>query len=296
MRPKGLLRGLVALLTILAHVLATPIGALAQSEAARAILDAAAKGDRQAQFSAGVIYESGIDVSQNFTTAAEWYAKSAAQDFPPAQVAIGYFHQTGKGVAKDPAKAADWYKRAANSGDVLGQFHLAVAYVNGIGVGKDARLAAEWLFKAAEAGDQQAQLMFATMLQSGSGMKRNEFAARRWFDKAASGPDSDIAGKARTIRAKIDERLLFSGAFRPEEMAILALIGFGLVAMIVTSQGSSDYAYDWQQYQQPQVHLGSPLSSSSRPKGVVDIYHTKPITTLGRVTGSITILERRPIR
>src|SRR5262245_4511289 len=59
-RLKSALRDLVALLTVLAHVLAAPIVASAQSETARAILDAAVKGDRQAQFSAGVIHEGGI--------------------------------------------------------------------------------------------------------------------------------------------------------------------------------------------------------------------------------------------
>jgi hypothetical protein len=280
-----------------------PLQAFAQSEHVRTVLSAAESGDAQAQFAAGVIYEMGLnDVAQNFATAAEWYQKAASRDHAGAQAALGYLHQTGKGLPKDPGKAADWYKRSAAAGDISGQFHLAVAYINGIGVTRDARQAAEWMYKAAEADNQQAQLMFATMLQAGTGVKRNEFAARRWFDRAAEGPDSAVAGNARAMRAKIDDRVLFSGSFRPEDVAAVALIGFGLAALMFAAipehaRTGPDYSYSWQEYQPPQLFTPqfAPSPSSNRRREMV-IQYTKPIVTNGRVTGSHTYWERRPIR
>ena len=112
---------------------------------------------------------------------------------------------------------------------------LGVAYINGIGVPRNAKLAAHWIFKAAQAGHQQAQLMLATMLQEGLGTPKNEFAARRWYDKAAHGSDATIAAKARDIRDKIDQHVLFSGAFRPEDVAAVLAVGFGLSALMLVN-------------------------------------------------------------
>jgi len=242
---------------------AAPVQGLAQSDQVRARVAEAEKGDPQAQFAVGVMHETARHVEQDFAKAAEWYEKAAAQGYGPAQVSLGYLYQTGKGRPHDPVKAADWYRRAAETGDVGGQFHLAVAYINGIGVARNGQQAAQWMFKAADAGDQQAQLIFATMLQTGTGVPANEFAARRWFDKAANGRDRELATKAASMRQKIDDRVLFSGAFRPADIAAVAAIGFGLALLIYAAVPehartgpSSDY--QWNGYEAPNIYWPGP--------------------------------------
>ena len=203
-------------------------------------LAAAEAGNPEAQFAAGWMYEAGKEVPKDFKKAAAWYEKAAGNGFAPALASLGYLYQTGSGVPQDSARAADLYKRAAEANDMSGQFNLGVAYINGIGVQRSPQLAAKWIHAAAEAGHQQSQLMLAAMLQQGAGVSKNAFAARRWFDRASKGPDPEIAGRARTIRQQIDDQVLFSGAFRREELAVLALIGFGLLAIMASGEPSSD--------------------------------------------------------
>jgi hypothetical protein len=256
MRLAPIFRSLITLLIVLAQIVATPLHAVSRD--INSLLDDAEKGNPKAQFDAGVVYETGLQGDQEFSKAAEWYEKAAAQGYGPAQVSLGYLYQTGKGVPPDPAKAADYYRKAAAAGDVSGQFHLAVSYINGIGVPRDGRQAAEWMFKAAEAGDQQAQLMFATMLQTGTGIKRNEFAARRWYDKAARGQDENLSKKAASLREKIDQRVLFSGSFRAEDLAAVAAIGFGLAVLMYAlvpehARTGPSPDYPWDDYQPPDI-------------------------------------------
>jgi hypothetical protein len=239
------------LLPALAIVIAFLAASRSVSAQTETLVEAAEKGSATAQYLMGRMYEEGIETTRDFSKAATWYQKSASQGHAPAQSAFGFLLQTGEGVERNLSTAAEYFKNAAGSGDIAGQFYLAVAYINGIGLPKDAALAGQWFFKAASAGHQQSQLTFATMLQAGLGMKRNEFAARRWFDKAASGPNAEIAQKARSVRDQLDDALLFSGAFRPEVVSALTLVGLGLVAIYVATGGPPDHG------DAPRFDLGS---------------------------------------
>jgi hypothetical protein len=217
--------------TLIFHVAFSAAPSYSQSsEEIAADLAAAERGDPDAQFAAGWIYETGRGVPKNFAKSAAWYEKAAGNGSKPALASLGYLYQTGSGVPQNSAKAVELYKRASEAGDIGGQFYLGVAYLNGIGVERNLQSAAKWIHAAAEAGHQQSQLMLATMLQQGVGVSKNEFAARRWFDRASKGSDQEIASKARAIRQQIDDRVLFSGALRPQEWAVVAAIGFGLLA------------------------------------------------------------------
>lgn len=197
--------------------------------------------EAQAWFEEGMRYEFGYQKTKDYAKAARLYEQAASRGFAPAQAQLGYLYQTGTGVSEDPGKAFALYRKAAESGDELGQFRLAVAYINGVGTVRDASAARQWLTKASENGNQQAQLMLGLMLQQGAGGEKNEFSARRWLLKAGSGADKTIADRARSIREKIDERVLFSGAFRGDELAVLALVGFGLVAIMASGDAGSGY-------------------------------------------------------
>ena len=224
----------------------------------RPIIASAQNGDKKAQFELGLLFESGHGVRQNLTKAAEWYAKSAAQNFGPAQARLGFLYQSGRGVPKDSAKAAELYKQSAEAGDATGQFLLGVAYINAIGLPQDSRRGAEFIFKAAKAGHQQARMMFGMMLLNGAAVKKNFFAARRWFEKATVGPDSELAEQARKIVKQIDQKVLFSGAFRPEDIAAVAAITIGtaaLLAAILPHQSVARKGYDQEDYDQEQEEI-----------------------------------------
>src|SRR5258708_2557504 len=61
----------------------------------------ASKGDAEAQYGVGFLYEQGLGVKQDFATALKWYAKSAEQDKAYAQEALGALYAKGQGVAQN---------------------------------------------------------------------------------------------------------------------------------------------------------------------------------------------------
>ncbi|MDD2782417.1 tetratricopeptide repeat protein [Sulfuricurvum sp.] len=78
---------------------------------------AALRGDKEAQFLVGVIYERGMAVDQNLSAAAQWFEKSAAQGHVDAQYNIGLMYAIGKGVTENHLMADKWLRRAAEQGD-----------------------------------------------------------------------------------------------------------------------------------------------------------------------------------
>lgn len=73
----------------------------------------ASKGDAEAQFYVGEIYEKGLGIAPDYELAALWYKKSAQQGYSEAMVNLGYLYEKGLGVPKDSITALNWYRRAA---------------------------------------------------------------------------------------------------------------------------------------------------------------------------------------
>ncbi len=84
------------------------------------------QGDAEAQFGLGLKYGCGDGVVQDFSQAAAWYRRAAAQDHPLAQFNLATMYAEGQGVAQDDAEAGRWMRRAAELGDAGAQFNLAV--------------------------------------------------------------------------------------------------------------------------------------------------------------------------
>jgi hypothetical protein len=110
-------------------------------------------------------------------------------------------------------------------------------------------------------------------------VKTNEFAARRWFDKAATGRDPNLAKQAQTMRQKIDDRVLFSGASRPEDIAAVVTLGLGLAALMYAivpehARTGPDLDYTWSTYQPPDLYI--PDFGSSTPRRTPSFISNKP--------------------
>jgi len=107
----------------------------------------AEKGDADAQFQLGVMYESGQGVPPNDADAIKWYRKAAEQDDAVAQFNLSVMY--AKGGSPNHAEAALWYRLAADYGLAGAQFNLGMMYVEGQGVPKDDVQALMWLDLAA---------------------------------------------------------------------------------------------------------------------------------------------------
>ncbi len=109
----------------------------------------AERGDADAQFRLGVMYESGQGVLRSDAEAIKWYRKAAEQDDAVAQFNLGIMCSKGKDVSANYAEAALWYRLAAEHGLAGAEFNLGMMYVEGQGVSQDYVQAHKWLNLAA---------------------------------------------------------------------------------------------------------------------------------------------------
>src|SRR5258706_9044600 len=70
-------------------------------------------GDADAQNYVGEIYLKGLGTDPDYTKAAEWFNKAAAQGSRRARINLGYQYEEGLGVPKDLARALNLYREAS---------------------------------------------------------------------------------------------------------------------------------------------------------------------------------------
>jgi hypothetical protein len=85
---------------------------------------AAQFGDDVSAFQLGMAYETGYDVPQSCSKAAEWVHRAAEAGSAAAAYNLGLRYRDGDGVAPDPQQAVNWLRKAAdhrypNAGNIL---------------------------------------------------------------------------------------------------------------------------------------------------------------------------------
>ncbi|HGO7462989.1 TPA: tetratricopeptide repeat protein [Neisseria meningitidis] len=83
----------------------------------RATLQAAERGDTQAQFNLGMMYAEGRGVRQDYAEAVRWFRKAADQGLAQAQFNLGAMYYKGHGVRQDRALAQEWLGKACQNGN-----------------------------------------------------------------------------------------------------------------------------------------------------------------------------------
>ncbi len=109
----------------------------------------AERGDDNAQYYLGFMYENGKGVPQDYAEAANWYHLAAEKGLAEAQFSLGDMYVKGKGVTQDFADAVKWYHLAAEQGDAYGQLYLGNMYAKGKGITQDYVQAHMWANLAA---------------------------------------------------------------------------------------------------------------------------------------------------
>jgi hypothetical protein len=80
----------------------------------------AEKGNAEAQYYVGKIYEGGLGTPPDYAAAATWYEKAAAKGHSASQYSLGTLYEQGRGVTADKTKAFNLYRSAAGlSGDYV---------------------------------------------------------------------------------------------------------------------------------------------------------------------------------
>ena len=142
----------------------------------------------------------------DYATALREWRPLAEQGNAKAQNNLGLMYDTGLGVTQNYAEAVKWYSKAAEQGNAKAQNNLGLMYERGLGVTQDDAEAVKWYRKATEQGYAKAQNNLGLMYYNGEGVSQDYVQAHMWFDLAASrfppGEDRDLAVKNREIVAK----------------------------------------------------------------------------------------------
>ena len=141
----------------------------------------AIKGDAEAQYSLGLHYLYGEDMSANYSEAEKWLRLAAAQGHYAAQYNLGCLYLFGKGVRIDYEAAICWLKKSVSCGNSTYQFRLGYAYY----CIDDFCEAARWIRLSAEQGDPYAQVSLGSLYLDGTGVIKDEKEAMMWFRLSA---------------------------------------------------------------------------------------------------------------
>ena len=113
-------------------------------------LQLAEQGDGEAQFSLGLMYDTGDRVERNPEQAVHWFKKAAEAGIAGACLYLGMKYAFGAGVNQDRAEAKYWYEQAAVGGWPQAAFLLGSLYLDSPAT--DQVRGCAWLGIAAEQG------------------------------------------------------------------------------------------------------------------------------------------------
>jgi TPR repeat protein len=117
-------------------------------------------------------------VPANLPRAFKLFTGAAQKGDPQAAYYLGMMYQNGMSVARDMKSAAHWLQFAANRQTPAAMYALAKLYLSGDGVKRDEQAARRWIEKAADLEYPEAVMAMAIGLRDGSmGFERNEALA-----------------------------------------------------------------------------------------------------------------------
>ena len=112
----------------------------------------AKKGNAEAQFKVGEMYESGRGVEKNMDQAMKWINKAATQGNRAAGYNLLFKDLEKNGVTKKNKPELVELQDAARGGDGYAQYYVGLMHSRGVGVKKNNSAALDWLGKASLVG------------------------------------------------------------------------------------------------------------------------------------------------
>ncbi|MGE0151962.1 MAG: tetratricopeptide repeat protein [Reyranellaceae bacterium] len=153
------------------------------------LLAAADKGDGQAAFRLGVIYEVGCGVRRNGRTAAGYYELAGKHGHVDGAVRLGGYYVQGDVIGVDYKKARALLQGPAAKGHPLANFHLAVMAYRGDETKPpkpDIALAMKHFKASADGGFAQAQFVVGQALVEGKELPKDLKAAKAMLQRASN--------------------------------------------------------------------------------------------------------------
>ncbi len=155
----------------------------------------AQKGNGEALFMLGNIYDKGQGVPANYPLAKEYYEQAARRNHASAQNKLGMIYLDAAQAEKDKkntkkaeeylATALEYLERAAKNSHMTANLMLGLLYSNGEKLKKNSEKAAYYYEKAAKKGSAAAQYALASLYHEGKDLVRDSKKALAWAQKAA---------------------------------------------------------------------------------------------------------------
>jgi TPR repeat protein len=219
---------------------------MAHYDNARKIWQALAeRGNAEASFNLGVLYEDGLGVSQDLAQALLHYETAAIAGSFKAQYRLGLLYFVGKTVPKDKTKAKHWLTKAAAEGDTDSIEMLKILNSTSSNQRDEEFLRAEtahasgdyiqaaniWQ-RLADNNDRISRTRLAWLYEKGLGVKRDLKQAAKLFRQSAVDGDADAqyalavmlqTGKGQAKNLKESKLWLQSAADLGHQAAALTL-------------------------------------------------------------------------
>jgi hypothetical protein len=154
------------------------------AKAAALYAEVARRGDPEAQYLLGKMYDYGQGVEQDYAEALRWYRAAAEQGYAKGQRNLGVLYARGYGVARDVHQSIEWLKKASAGGDDWAPTLLGMIYASGDGVLQDNTEAAKWYRLGANRANQQAQFVLGVLYARGEGVAQDNVQAYMWLNLA----------------------------------------------------------------------------------------------------------------
>lgn len=127
----------------------------------------AERGDADAQFRLGTLYEHGQGVKEDNQAALDWLHRAAEQGHVAAQSSLGALYSFDlEDLPANYTLARTWLLRAAEQGNARAQYNLGVLYRDALGAERDTPVALKWFQRAADQGDPMAQYNLGVMYEN----------------------------------------------------------------------------------------------------------------------------------
>jgi hypothetical protein len=117
----------------------------------------AQKGNAEAQFKVGEMYETGFGVKEDMTEASNWITKAAGQGHETAGFKLLYWDIEKNGINDANKEKLEALRAKAKAGNAQAQYYVGRMYSRGVGVPRNSAKALNWLNKAAFVGVLEAE-------------------------------------------------------------------------------------------------------------------------------------------
>ena len=184
-----------------------------------AMVALANKGDAEAQYHVGMMYNNGIGTQQDRRQAFEWFQKSAASNDPLGAYKLGcYYDGQGAGIVTSDSDEALKYKLvSAKAGYALAQHDVAILYARR----GNSEEALKWWKMAGDQGFPDALFSLSRSYSAGKGAPRDLSLSYAYFKLSKLAPKKNVNEMATMLsKPELENAEKLVSEWKPQPTAL----------------------------------------------------------------------------